>query len=47
MFDKAKAGKATPEQVFDYYLEYLTDPSITTHFQSIPTDEVAFARNWG
>jgi hypothetical protein len=47
MFNKAKAGKATPQQVFDYYLEYLTDPSITKHFQSIPTDKVAFARNWG
>jgi pimeloyl-ACP methyl ester carboxylesterase len=47
MFNKAKAGKATPAQVFDYYLRYLTDSSITNHFQSIPTDKVAFARNWG
>ena len=37
MFNKAKEGKATPQQVFDYYLGYLTDPSITKHFQSIPT----------
>ena len=36
VFNKAKAGKATPQQVFDYYLGYLTDPSITKHFQSIP-----------
>ena len=47
MFNKAKEGKATPQQVFDYYLQYLTDPSITKHFQSIPTDKVAFARQWG
>jgi len=47
MFNRAKAGKATPNQVFDYYLRYLTDPSITEHFQSIPNDDVAFARNWG
>lgn len=47
MFNKAKEGKATPAQVFDYYLRYLTDPSITKHFQSIPTDKVAFARQWG
>jgi len=47
MFNKAKAGKATPAEVFDYYLRYLSDPTITKHFQSIPTDKVAFGRNWG
>jgi pimeloyl-ACP methyl ester carboxylesterase len=47
MFNRAKVGKATPTEVFDYYLRYLTDPSITTHFQSIPTEDVAFARQWG
>jgi hypothetical protein len=47
MFNKAKTGKATPQQVFDYYLGYLNDPSITMHFESIPTDKVTFARNWG
>jgi pimeloyl-ACP methyl ester carboxylesterase len=47
VFNKAKAGKATPQQVFDYYLGYINDPSITNHFQSIPTSEVTFARNWG
>ena len=47
MFNKAKEGKATPQQVFDYYLGYLNNSSIKTHFQSIPTDKVAFARQWG
>jgi hypothetical protein len=47
MFNRAKAGTATPNQVFDYYLRHLTDPSITDHFQSIPNDDVAFARDWG
>jgi len=47
IFNKAKAGKATPQQVFDYYLGYLNNPSITKHFQNIPTDQVTFARNWG
>jgi pimeloyl-ACP methyl ester carboxylesterase len=47
MFNKAKAGTATSQQVFDYYLGHLTDPSISPAFQSIPTDDVAFARNWG
>jgi hypothetical protein len=47
MFNRAKAGTATPQQVFDYYLGHLTDPSISPAFQSIPTEDVAFARNWG
>src|SRR4029079_5245680 len=47
MFDKAKAGKATPQQVFDYYLGYLNNPNVNPHFQNIPTDKVTFARNWG
>ena len=47
MFNQAKEGKATPQQVFDYYLRYLSDSSITNHFQSIPTEDVAFARQWG
>ena len=36
VLDQAKAGKATPQQVFDYYLGWLTDPSITKHFQLDP-----------
>jgi pimeloyl-ACP methyl ester carboxylesterase len=47
VFDKAKAGKATPQQVFDYYLGYLNNPNVSPHFQNIPTDKVTFARNWG
>src|SRR4051794_34622605 len=42
-----KAGPATPKELFDYYLNWATDQSITTHFQSIPDDSVAFARRWG
>ena len=43
----AKEGKATATQLFDYYLGYLKDPSITHHFQSIPTSSVEFAKQWG
>ena len=42
-----KAGKATPTQLFDYYLGYLKDPKITHHFQTIPNSTVEFAKNWG
>jgi pimeloyl-ACP methyl ester carboxylesterase len=47
MFNKAKAGKATPQQVFDYYLGYLTDSSIKKHIKKVDDAKVAFARNWG
>jgi hypothetical protein len=45
--DRAKRGDATPQDVFDYYLGFLTNPAITDHFQPIPDADVAFARNWG
>jgi hypothetical protein len=47
VFDRAKAGRATPQQGFDYYLGWLSDPSITPHFQLIPDSEVGYARDWG
>jgi pimeloyl-ACP methyl ester carboxylesterase len=47
IFDLAKQGNASAQQVFDYYLGYLTNPSITTHFQFVPDSSVAFARQWG
>ena len=47
MLDRAKAGQATPRQLFDYYLGYLDDPNVSPHFRLIPDDEVGFAREWG
>ena len=47
VLNQAKKGKATPQQLFDYYLGFVTDPSITKHFQFIPDADVGFARDWG
>src|SRR6266511_2082204 len=47
VLDLAKQGKATPQQLFDYYLGWLTNPSITNHFQPVPDSMVPFARGWG
>src|SRR5438874_9035592 len=47
MLDKAKEGKATGRQLFDYYLGWLADSSIKTHFQFIPDSSVAYAKQWG
>lgn len=47
MLDRGKAGTATSQQVFDYYLGHLEDDTVTDHFQFIPDAEVAYARRWG
>jgi hypothetical protein len=47
MLDQAKAGKATIRQVFDYYLGWLANASVTEHFRLIPDAEVGFALDWG
>ncbi|TMK40074.1 MAG: hypothetical protein E6G56_08725 [Actinobacteria bacterium] len=47
MLNRAKAGLATVRQVFDYYLGWLKDKSITTHLRLIPDSEVAYAKQWG
>jgi pimeloyl-ACP methyl ester carboxylesterase len=43
----AKRGRASPTEVFNYYLGYLTDSRIKHHFKSIPDSSVAFAKAWG
>jgi pimeloyl-ACP methyl ester carboxylesterase len=47
VLNQAKQGKASPQQLFDYYLGWLSDKTITKHFQLIPDAQVAFARQWG
>jgi pimeloyl-ACP methyl ester carboxylesterase len=42
-----KAGRVTDQRLFDYYLGYLTKPSVTDHARMIPDSEVPFAREWG
>jgi pimeloyl-ACP methyl ester carboxylesterase len=42
-----KEGKATATQLFDYYLGYLKDPTISPHFQLIANSTVAYAKQWG
>jgi pimeloyl-ACP methyl ester carboxylesterase len=45
--DQAKLGMVNGDQLFDYYLGYITDSSITTHYQPVPDSTVPFARGWG
>jgi pimeloyl-ACP methyl ester carboxylesterase len=47
LLDQVKAGKATAQQAFNYYLGWIKDPSIASHVRLIPDAEVAYARQWG
>ena len=47
VFNRVKRGKASGEEMFDYYLGFITDSDIEPHFEFIPDSEVAFARDWG
>ncbi len=47
VLDRAKRGAATSREVFDYYLGWITDSSVTNHFHLIPDTSVAFAKGWG
>jgi len=43
----AKAHKIPVTEMFDYYLGYLADTSITHHIHPVPDSAVPFARRWG
>jgi pimeloyl-ACP methyl ester carboxylesterase len=47
MLNRAKEGKATADQLFAYYLGFLTNSSIKHHIDLIPDSRVGFARQWG
>lgn len=40
-------GEASAQEMLDYYLNSLIDPSISPRFTPKTTEETAFARNWG
>jgi hypothetical protein len=42
-----KQGKVSGTALFNYYLGYLTDPSVNPHYQPVPDSQVPFARGWG
>jgi pimeloyl-ACP methyl ester carboxylesterase len=46
MADRVKRGEATAQQLFDFYLGWLTNPSITDHY-AISLSGPSYARGWG
>ena len=47
LLDRVKAGTATPQQFFDYYLGWYANGAITPHYQPVADADAAFARGWG
>ena len=45
--NRYKEHKSTSKELFDYYLGYLKDPSITHHYQPVMNSTVEFAKQWG
>ena len=45
--NKYKDKKVDSTQLFDYYLGYLTNHSVTKHYEPLENSAVEFAKNWG
>ena len=45
--DSFDAGEIGNQELFDYYLGYLNDPTISDRHENVPDDTVGFAKNWG
>jgi len=45
--DQYKQHKITSAQLFNYYLGYLTKPSVTPHFHAVSGTATAYAKSWG
>ena len=47
LLQEVLAGRATYQQAFDYYLGFLSDPSITDHYQPLVASQFTFVLQWG
>jgi hypothetical protein len=47
MLEAARAGRATVRQAFDYYLGWLTNPSVRPRYQPLDASRFAFVKRWG
>jgi pimeloyl-ACP methyl ester carboxylesterase len=44
--NRVKAGRASGRRLFEYYLGYLTDSSVTNHYTPVAVTDVMFAKEW-
>ncbi|HEX2086121.1 MAG TPA: hypothetical protein VHF89_10595, partial [Solirubrobacteraceae bacterium] len=47
VFQRGLVDEATPRQVFDYYVGWITDQSIRRHFTPPDLDSLSFMAEWG
>jgi len=47
VLDRALAGQVTAKQMFDYYLGWLADSSISPHYQPVSNDSALSPRSGG
>ena len=48
VLNRVKAGKGSAKELFDYYLGFITDPSVDQRTSSSsPTPSVGYAHEWG
>ena len=47
VIQSALAGKTTSQQMFDYYLGWISNPKITNHYQPLKPADYGFVADWG
>ena len=47
VFEQVLAGTATPDDAFDYYLNWIVTPSITEHYEPLEVEDTQYATEWG
>src|SRR5690606_4758885 len=47
VIDQRRTGEADTQEVFDYYLGWIADDTVSPRFQPPSDEDVAFARDWG
>ena len=47
MLERARAGRATVRQAFDYYLGWLANPSVSPRYQPLDASRFGFVKEWG
>jgi len=47
MLEQYLKGQASNDQMLDYYLGWIPDPSIQPHFEGKTTEETEYAKQWG
>jgi hypothetical protein len=47
LLERARAGSATVQQAFDYYLGWLANGTIRPHYQPLDAKRFEFAKGWG